>query len=461
MNPESDGAPLRRELKPRQVNLMTLGGAIGVGLFYGSSTTIGIAGPAVLLAYAICGLFIFFMMRALGEMAIHNPVAGSFSRYAHDYIGPRAGFLVGWTYWLMWTIAIMGEVTVAAVYMKFWFPMSPAWAWTLAALVSMSAINLIAVGLFGELEFWFALIKIVAILCMIASGLSIIFFGIGNGGVAIGLSNLWAHGGFAPHGWWAILYACPMVVFSYFGVEMIGLTTGEMKDPQKTFTRVVNSILLRVAIFYIGSLLVVMALYPWDQVGSEGSPFVMIFERLGLRQAAGVMNFVVLTAALSACNSGIFSAGRMMYNLAQQGQAPVTLTRTSKRGIPAHAVIFCFSITLVAVILNAFLPAKVFLWLSAVETFAGLFTWIVILLAHLQFRRQVKLSAQDKLMPWAPYSTYTTLLFFAVIILVMAVSEDTRLALIVGPVWLAGLFIANALKERRESVSHSSQNRAI
>jgi amino acid transporter, AAT family len=227
------GGPLKRELGERHIRLMALGACIGVGLFLGSAKAIEMAGPAIMLSYIIGGLAILVIMRALGEMAVHNPVAGSFSRYAQDYLGPLAGFLTGWNYWFLWLVTCVAEITAVAVYMGIWFPDVPRWIWALAALISMGSINLIAVKAFGEFEFWFALIKIVTIIAMVFGGIGIIAFGFGNDGVALGISNLWTHGGFLPNGIQGVLMSLQMVMFAYLGVEMIGLTAGEAKNPQK------------------------------------------------------------------------------------------------------------------------------------------------------------------------------------------------------------------------------------
>lgn len=311
---------LHRGLSERHIRLMALGAAIGVGLFLGSANAIKLAGPGILLAYLLGGAAIFIIMRALGEMAVHNPVAGSFSRYARDYLGPLSGYLTGWNYWFLWLVTCVAEITAVGIYMQMWFPDSPQWAWALAALIAMGSVNLITVKAYGEFEFWFAMIKVVTIVAMILAGLAMIVFGFGNNGVAIGISNLTAHGGFFPNGAQGVLMSLQMVMFAYLGVEMIGLTAGEAANPAKSIPDAINSVFWRIVIFYVGALFVILSLYPWNELGTTGSPFVMTFERLGIREAAGIINFVVLTAALSSCNGGIFSTGRMLYNLAQQKQ---------------------------------------------------------------------------------------------------------------------------------------------
>ncbi|MBN3786011.1 amino acid permease [Burkholderia sp. Ac-20353] len=419
---------------------MALGATIGVGLFLGSATAIQTAGPAILLLYALGGAAVFIIMRALGEMAVHNPVAGAFSRYAQDYLGPLPGYLTGWTYWFMWIVVCMAEITAVGVYMHVWFQDVPNWIWAFCALVIMGTANFVAVKLYGEFEFWFALVKIVTIVLMIIGGGLMITMGLGNGGVHTGISNLWSHGGFMPNGVAGLLAALPMVIFAYQGVEMLGLTAGEARNPERSLSRAVNSVFWRVVIFYVGALFVVMSIYPWNQIGTQGSPFVLTFERLGIPAAAGLINFVVLTAALSSCNSGIFSTGRMLYNLALQRQAPRQFARVSSGGVPIYGVLFSVLLLLVGVVLNYLAPAQVFVWLTAVATFAGVWTWGVILLAHLRFRKRITAVELHRLpirLPLFPLMSYVALAFLAFVMVIMAQSSGTRVALVIGPVWIA------------------------
>lgn len=435
---------LKRGLKERHIRLMALGSTIGVGLFLGSANAIKLAGPAILVSYVMGGLAIFFIMRALGEMAVHHPVAGSFSRYAQDYLGPLPGYLTGWNYWFMWLVTCVAEITAVGVYMGIWFPNVPQWIWALAALAAMGAVNLAAVKAYGEFEFWFAMIKVVTIVLMIVGGGAMIVFGFGNHGVATGISNLWAHGGFMPNGAQGILMALQMVMFAYLGVEMIGLTAGEADNPDKSIPDAINSVFWRIVIFYVGALFVILSIYPWNELGTHGSPFVMTFERLGIKSAAGIINFVVLTAALSSCNGGIYSTGRMLYNLAQQGQAPRAFAVTSREGIPHRAVQVSIVALLLGVLLNYLVPAKVFVWVTSIATFSAIWTWVVVLVTHMRFRRGLSLVERDQLtfrMPLYPYATWFALAFLVLVTGLMAYFPDTRVALIVGPLWLVVLTV--------------------
>lgn len=430
---------LHRDLKERHINLMALGSTIGVGLFLGSATAIQLAGPSVLLSYIIGGCVIFLIMRALGEMAIYNPVAGSFSRYAQNYLGPLPGYLTGWNYWFLWLTTCMAEITAIGVYMNIWFPDSPQWIWALSAALIMTGINFIAVKAFGEFEFWFALIKIVTIVLMIVMGFGMILFGFGNGGIATGIDNLWNHGGFMPHGIKGLLSSLQMVMYAYLGIEMLGITAGEAKNPQKSLARAVDSVFWRILIFYVGALFVIMSIYPWDQIGVEGSPFVMTFSKMGIPAAAGIINFVVLTAALSSCNGGIFSTARMLYSLAEQKEAPPIFKKLSSRGVPTFAAGASGFIMLIGVLLNYIAPAEVFSWMTAIATFAVLWTWMIILLSQLRFRKSLSAEEQHKLthkMPFWPYGSYIALAFLLLVTVLMILSPDTRIAFIVGPIWM-------------------------
>ncbi|USK70664.1 amino acid permease [Peribacillus asahii] len=430
---------LHRGLEQRHITLMSLGAAIGVGLFLGSADAIKLAGPSILLAYALGGLVIYIIMRALGEMAIKNPVAGSFSRYARDYIGPLAGFITGWNYWFLWIVTCMAEITAAGIYMQFWFPGTPQWAWALGALIIMASVNFLAVKAYGELEFWFALIKVVTIIFMIILGLGIILFGIGNGGVAIGFGNLFEHGGFFPNGFSGLLMSFQMVMFAYLGVEMLGITAGEVKDPKKALSRAIDTVFWRILIFYVLSLTVIMSIYPWDEISPKQSPFVMTFEQIGIKEAAGIINFVVLTAALSSCNSGIFSTARMLFNLAQQNEAPKSFGRTTKRGIPGIAIIASAVALLIGVYLNYIVSEKVFVWVTSIATFGAIWTWATILISHLRYRGKMTKEEKKRLeykMPWFPLSSYFALAFLALVVVLLAFSKNTIIALIVGPIWI-------------------------
>jgi amino acid transporter, AAT family len=349
------------------------------------------------------------------------------------------GFLTGWNYWFLWVVTCMAEITAAGIYMEYWFPEVPRWIWALAALVIMASVNFLNVKAYGELEFWFALIKIVTIIFMIVSGLGMIVLGIGNGGIATGISNLWENGGILPNGITGVLMSLQMVMFAFLGIEMIGITAGEVKNPEKTLSRAIDTVFWRILIFYVGALFVIMSIYPWTEIGAQGSPFVLTFDKLGIPAAAGIINFVVLTAALSSCNGGIFSTARMLFNLAENDEAPKGLGKLNKNGVPSKAVLVTAGALLVGVVLNYLVPAKVFTWVTAISTFGAIWTWSMILLSQIKYRKgltQTQLRGLKYKMPLYPFTSYFSLAFLLLVVGLMAFFPDTRIALIVGPLWL-------------------------
>ena len=435
---------LERGLQGRHIQLIALGGAIGVGLFLGSATTIQQAGPSILFVYLVAGIMMFFIMRALGEIAVSYPVSGSFSAYATEFISPLAGYLTGWTYWFMWITTCMAEVTAVGVYVKFWIPSMPQWIPALLAVIIMTCINLIAVKAYGEFEFWFALIKVVTIIALIVLGAFMIIFGLGNGGKPIGISNLWSHGGFFPKGIGGAISSVVMVTFAFLGTELIGVTAGEAQNPEKTIPSAINKVIYRILIFYVGALFVIMAIYPWNEIGTTGSPFVLTFSKLGIAAAAGIINFVVLTAALSSCNSGIFSTGRMLYNLSLQGTAPKKFSELSKTKVPKNGIIISAGFLLIGVLLNYVVPSKVFTYVSSVATFGAIWTWGVILVCQMKFRKRLTDEQVKKLkfpMIGYPYCNWIALAFLIFVVFMMFFNHDTLIALIIAPIWFAILLI--------------------
>lgn len=440
---------LRRGLKNRHIQMIALGGAIGTGLFYGSATTIQTAGPAITLGYLIGGLVIFLIMRALGEMSVEEPVSGAFSHFAYKYWGEFPGFFSGWNYWFNYIVVSMAELAVVGTYINYWLPSFPTWVSALLFLTVITLINLINVEAFGEFEFWFALVKVVAIVAMIILGLAIILFGLGKGGEAIGFSNLTAHGGFFPKGITGLLLSLVMVMFSFGGVELIGITAGEADNPKKSIPQAINQVVWRILIFYVGALLVLISLYPWNKVGTTGSPFVEIFSQIGIPAAAGILNVVVLTAALSTYNSGLYSNGRMLHSLALQGNAPRMFTKVNKRGVPVTGVLVSSAVTLFAVVLNFLVPGKVFLYLVSVALIAGIFNWAMILVTQLKFRAAKTPEEVEKLafrLPFYPIANYLVLAFLAMIVGLMAYMPDYRFSLYVGPIWIVLLYVGFKLR---------------
>ncbi|MBC3412670.1 amino acid permease [Pseudomonas sp. SWRI107] len=435
---------LKRGLTARHIRFMALGSAIGTGLFYGSASAIQMAGPAVLLAYLIGGAAVFMVMRALGEMAVHNPVSGSFGHYATSYLGPMAGFVLGWTYAFEMVIVAIADVTAFGIYMGFWFPEVARWIWVLGIVFLIGGLNLCNVKVFGEMEFWLSLLKVGAIVAMILAGLGIMAFGFSQVGVdqPVGLSNLVEHGGFMPNGIGGVIASFAVVMFAFGGIEIIGVTAGEAKDPHRVIPKAINAVPLRILLFYVLTLFVLMCLYPWPQIGSQGSPFVQIFSNLGIGSAAAVLNVVVISAAVSAINSDIFGAGRMMYGLSQQGHAPRGFGKLSRHGVPWLTVVVMGCALLLGVLLNYLMPEDVFLLIASIATFATVWVWMMILVTQVAMRRSMTREQVAELkfpVPFWPYGPAMAIAFMLFIFGVLGYFPDSQPALVVGVVWVVFL----------------------
>ena len=443
---------LKRGLTARHIRFMALGSAIGTGLFYGSAAAIQMAGPAVLLAYLIGGAAVFMVMRALGEMAVRDPVSGSFGHYASTYLGPMSGFILGWTYAFEMIIVCLADITAFGIYMGFWFPDVARWIWVLGIVLLIGGLNLCSVKVFGEMEFWLSLLKVAAIVAMILAGFGIMLFGIGTSGssdaVATGISNLWSFGGFMPNGVGGLIASFAVVMFAFGGIEIIGITAGEAKDPERVIPKAINAVPLRILLFYVLTLFVLMAIYPWTQIGSQGSPFVQIFDSLGISSAATLLNIVVITAAVSAINSDIFGAGRMMYGLAQQGHAPKGFAQISRHGVPWMTVLVMGVTLLAGVVLNYLIPEDIFLIIASIATFATVWVWLMILVTQIAMRRSMTAEEVAQLkfpVPFWPYAPIAATVFMVFIFGVLGYFPDTRAALIVGAVWIVLLIVAYRL----------------
>ena len=437
---------LARGLNVRHVRFMALGSAIGTGLFYGSASAIQAAGPAVLLAYMIGGAAVFMVMRALGEMAVRHPVSGSFGQYASKYLGPFAGFITGWTFAFEMAIVAIADVTAFGIYMGFWFPDVPRWIWILAIIFIIAALNTMKVRVFGETEFWLSLIKVSAIIAMIAGGVLIVVFGFGLPAEANpGIATLLGAGGFFPNGFWGLLASFAIVMFAFGGIETIGITAGEAENPKSVVPKAINTVPVRILLFYVCTLGILMMIYPWNEIGTEGSPFVQIFDNLGIPAAAHILNAVVITAAISAINSDIFGAGRMMFGLAQQGHAPASFGKISRNGVPWMTVLVMGAVLLVGVWLNAVMPESLFLLIASIATFATVWVWLMILLSHIAMKRAIareNLPASEFPSPLWPVGSYLALAFMGFVIVLLGIMPGTRVALLVGVVWIGFLFIA-------------------
>lgn len=432
---------LKRGLKSRHIQLIALGGAIGTGLFLGIAQTIKMAGPAVLLGYAVAGFIAFLIMRQLGEMVVDEPVAGSFSYFANKYCGHMAGFMSGWNYWVLYVLVSMAELTAVSKYMEFWLPDLPHWVSALAFFLAINAISLANVRAFGEMEFWFAIIKVVAVVGMIVFGIYLLASG--NAGPEATVANLWQHGGFFPNGASGLVMAMAVIMFSYGGLELIGITAAEADNPSETIPKATNQAIYRILIFYVGALGVLLSLYPWQKVADGGSPFVMIFHALDATFVAHVLNVVVLTAALSVYNSGVYSNSRMLYGMAQQGNAPKALLAVNQRGVPLAALGVSALATGSCVLLNYFMPGEVFGLLMGLVVSSLVINWGMISWIHLRFRAQKRAEGKETgFKSWGyPFTNYLCLAFLAGILVIMYMTDGLRLSVYLIPVWLLVLFI--------------------
>ncbi|GAA2090744.1 amino acid permease [Streptomyces albiaxialis] len=449
------GEGYQRGLGGRQIQMIAIGGAIGTGLFLGAGKAITKAGPSLILAYVVAGTVIYFIMRALGELLMYRPVSGSFSEYAREFLGPYFGFVTGWTYWLFWVVTGITEVTAAATYMNYWWDIKP-WISALVFTIALYCINLISVKLFGELEFWFSMVKVTAIIGMILIGLGVITLGFSEAGDTASFSNLWSHDGFFPKGVGGTLMTLQIVMFAFLAVELVGVTAGEATDPKKALPRAIKTVPWRIALFYIGSLIVILSVVSWTVFDAGTSPFVAAFQKIGIPAGAGIVNFVVLTAALSSCNSGMYSTGRMLRDLALNGQGPKVFTRLSRAGLPILGTTFSAALMMFGVWINYEWPTKAFDYVVSFATISGMWAWIMILASQIRYRAKAdrgELPQSEFKAPGAPYTSWFGLAFIGMVIVLMGFDKDARVSLYVAPIWAVLLTVAYfVLKARTPNV---------
>lgn len=448
---------LSRGLKSRHVQLIAIGGTIGTGLFLGAGQSIHLAGPAILIACLVTGLVCFLLMRALGELLLSDLHTHSYIDFIKQYLGDKTGFVAGWTYWVCWITIAMAEITAAGEYMQFWWPRLPQWLPGLIILILLLGLNSINVSAFGETEFWFAIIKIAAILALIAVGIGMVLFSVKTPVGHASLTNLVSYGGFMPHGIKGLVLSFQMVLFSFIGIEMVGMTASETADPKTVIPKAINDIPVRIILFYVGSLFFLMCMYPWQYFSAAHSPFVQVFTNLGIRSAAAIINFVVLTAAASSCNSALFSTGRMLFSLTYDGKSKFAkrMGTLSTRQVPRNALWFSTLVIGLSVILNLLMPGKVFSLIASVSTTCFIFIWGAIVVAHIKYRRQAGSQAKVKFrMPLFPLSDYFILVFLAFIAVVLCLKFETLIALLVSAVWVVGLYIVKIVSDRIRQRTH-------
>lgn len=438
---------LKHGLTSRHILMIALGSAIGTGFFFGSGGSIKLAGPAILLSYSIGGIMMYIIVRALGEMAVAEPSSGSFSYYAYKYIGNYAGFVSGWNYWFNYIIVCMLELTATGIFMDYWFPQSVHWIITLVVIVLFTGINLLNVRMFGEFEFWFAGIKVTTVICLVLFGLYILGFSNNHQQSVSNVNNLWQNGGFFANGLQGFLFSFVVVVFSFGGTELVGITAAEAENPKKTIPMAINGIIIRILLFYIATLAIIMCLYPWNKIDSHISPFVDVFQQIGIAKAASLMNLVAITAALSSLNSGIYGTARMVYNLGLQGNAPQAMTKVSVKGSPTNAIVFSIICIGLTVFLNYLYPKQIFNVLLSIATIAAIINWITILVTHINFKRKFT-GVSDYPIFLYPLSSLIAIIFLVMVAGIMYFMPDFKLAIIIAPIWLCLLSIGYFIKTK-------------
>nr|WP_281726271.1 D-serine/D-alanine/glycine transporter [Hafnia alvei] len=447
---------LRRNLTNRHIQLIAIGGAIGTGLFMGSGKTISLAGPSIIFVYMIIGFMLFFVMRAMGELLLSNLEYKSFNDFAADLLGPWAGYFTGWTYWFCWVVTGIADVVAITAYAQFWFPGLSDWVASLAVVLLLLGLNLATVKMFGEMEFWFAMIKIVAIVALILIGLGMVLmhFESPTGSVA-SFSNLWNDGGWFPKGLSGFFAGFQIAVFAFVGIELVGTTAAETKDPEKSLPRAINSIPIRIIMFYVFALIMIMSVTPWSSVVPDKSPFVELFVLAGLPAAASIINFVVLTSAASSANSGVFSTSRMLYGLAQDGVAPKRFALLSKRAVPSSGLTFSCVCLLGGVVLIYLIPnvVTVFTMVTTVSAILFMFVWSIILCSYMVYRKQRPHLHEKSIykMPFGKLMCWVCLAFFAFVIVLLTLEADTRQALMVTPIWFVILGLGWMFIRKRRS----------
>ena len=435
---------LQRELNNRHIQLIAIGGAIGTGLFLGSGQTISLTGPSLLFTYMLIGIVLFAFMRALGELLLSNSKFNSFVDIANEYLGPFGGFVIGWTYWVCWIVSSMSDLTAMGQYFAYWYPQVPHWLTVLFIVLILISFNLLGARLFGELEFWFSIIKVVTIITMVIVGLVLIFLSFKTEYGHASFGNLIHHGGMFPHGAAGFLMSFQIAVYSFIGIELIGVTAGETKNPEKTIPKAINNVPIRILLFYIGGLLVIMSVIPWFKVDPDSSPFVKLFTLIGVPFAAGIVNFVVLTAAASATNSGIYSNSRILFGLAKQGLGPKVLTKTNSNGVPYLSMLVSSITLLIAALLNFVFPdaIKLFIYVTTLSTVLFLVVWGMIIISYIAYVKKNPEQHQSSAFKlWGgKIIAYIVLSFFLFIFILLFFSKDTRVAIFISPLWFIFLF---------------------
>jgi aromatic amino acid transport protein AroP len=462
---------LVRGLQNRHIQLIALGGAIGTGLFLGIGPAAVLAGPSVILGYTLAGIIAFFIMRQLGEMVVEEPVSGSFSHFAYKYWGSFAGFASGWNYWVLYILVSMSELTAIGIYVHFWWPEIPLWSSSLFFFLTINALNLTSVKVYGEVEFWFSIVKVVAIIAMILFGVYLLVSG--TGGEKASIQNLWNDGGFFAKGWFSsdgkggfegLFAAITLIMFSFGGLELIGITAAEAENPEKTIPKATNQVIYRILIFYVGALVILFSLSPWKSITTDSSPFVMVFESLKGFQfdlfgktiyftsiIANVLNLIVLTAALSVYNSCVYSNSRMLFGLAEQGNAPAFLKKLNKNHVPIKAILVSSIFAAICIVVNKLIPEKALGILMSLVVSSLMINWLMISITHLKFRKSKKEEQIKTKFPSFiyPLSNYICLIFLIGILVIMWIT-GMKVSVELIPGWILLLYICYLLVKRKK-----------
>ncbi|MDR1124702.1 MAG: amino acid permease [Deltaproteobacteria bacterium] len=444
---------LKRGLSNRHIQLIAIGGAIGTGLFMGSGKTISMAGPSIVFVYLIIGFFMYLVMRAMGELLLSNLSYKSFTDFCEDILGPKAGFFIGWSYWFVWVVAGTADVIAISSYVYFWFPDISAWIPAISCVLLLVGLNLVSVNLFGEMEFWFALLKVIAIVAIIVIGAILVLTSfVSPDGHVASLANIWENGGLFPKGALGFFAGFQMAIFAFGGIELIGAAAAEAKNPETNLPRAINTIPLRIILFYAFALLAIMAITPWNSLDPGASPFVTTFAMVGIPAAAGIINFVAMTSAASSANSGIYSTSRMVYGLAKVGAAPKFFGKLSQNRVPTNALLFSCICVLLGTSMLIIMPSimAAFTVMTTIAAILLMFVWTMTLFSYLSYRRKYpeRHQASKFKLPGGTTTCYITLLFFVFVIVLLALEEDTRMVLMLMPVWFGLLYVCQRLSSK-------------
>lgn len=465
---EKTNQELKRGLSNRHIQLIALGGAIGTGLFLGIGPAAVLAGPSVILGYAFAGIIAFFIMRQLGEMVVDEPVSGSFSHFAYKYWGSFPGYASGWNYWILYILVSMSELTAIGIYVQYWWPEIPLWVSSSFFFLVINALNLSSVKMFGEAEFWFSIIKVAAIVAMIVFGTYLLISG--TGGEQASISNLTNNGGFFPKGWFektengyqGLLAVLAIIMFSFGGLELIGITAAEAENPRKNIPKATNQVIYRILIFYVGALIILFSLSPWETITTKTSPFVTVFDNLkgininffdseisATQLISNALNVIVLTAALSVYNSSVYSNSRMLYGLAEQGNAPKYLMKLNKNSVPIRAIIVSSCFAAICILINKVIPEQAFKILMSLVVSCLIINWIMISFTHLKFKKAKNKAHKKTIFPalFYPVSNYICMIFLAGILIIMTMT-GMEISVLLIPVWLLLLFVTFQLKNK-------------